>query len=88
MKRTHAPRRLARRSAVLAGAIALCAAGTAHADITGKVNNAGGVPIPGISVTARDSAGGFADSVASDANGDFRLTTAGLTGAPSLRRKR
>jgi hypothetical protein len=82
MKRTHAPRRLARRSAVLAGAIALCAAGTAHADITGKVNNAGGVPIPGISVTARDSAGGFADSVASDANGDFRLTTAGLTGSP------
>jgi von Willebrand factor type A domain/Carboxypeptidase regulatory-like domain len=83
MKRTLASRRLARRSAVLAGAIALCAAGTAHADITGKVTNAGGVPIPGLSVTARDAGGGFADSVSSDANGDFRITTAGLGTSPS-----
>jgi von Willebrand factor type A domain len=81
MKRTPASRRLARRSTVLAGAIALCAVGTAHADITGKVTNSGGLPLPGISVTARDSGGGFADSVASDANGDFRITTAGLTGS-------
>ena len=80
MKRTPASRRLARRSTVLAGAIALCAVGTAHADITGKVTNAAGFPLPGVSVTARDPGGGFADSVASDANGDFRITTAGLTG--------
>ncbi len=81
MKRTLASRRLARRSTVLAGAIALCAAGTAHADITGKVTNAGGFPIAGVSVTARDAGAAFADSVASDANGDFRITTAGLTGS-------
>jgi hypothetical protein len=81
MNRTLASRRLARRSAVLAGAIALCVAGTAHADITGKVTNAAGVPMAGISVTARDPGGGFADSVASDVNGDFRITTAGLTGS-------
>ena len=81
MKRTPASRRLARRSTVLAGAIALCAVGTAHADITGKVTNAGGVPIAGLSVTARDAGGAFADSVSSDANGDFRITTAGLTGS-------
>ena len=78
MNRTLASRRLARRSAVLAGAIALCAAGTAHADITGKVTNAGGIPMPDVSVTARDAGGGFADSVDSDVNGDFRITTAGL----------
>ncbi len=80
MNRTLAPRRLARRSAVLAGAIALCAAGTAHADITGKVTNAGGVPMPDVRVEADEPDGGFAASASSDANGDFRILTADLTG--------
>jgi hypothetical protein len=80
MNRTLAPRRLARRSAVLAGAIALCAAGTAHADITGKVANAGGLPVPDVSVEVRDAAGSFTSFVTTDANGDYRVTTSALTG--------
>jgi hypothetical protein len=67
--------RLLRRSAALAGALTLCAAATAYADITGTVTTPGGTPLPGVSVRAVETAGGgLVDSTTTNANGQFTIT--------------
>ena len=82
MKRTSTGRRLARRSAALAGVLTLCATGTAHADITGTVTNATGFPVPDASIRVTGSAGAFADFVTTDVNGAYRVLTTSLTADP------
>ncbi len=80
MTRTSTHSRLARRSAALAGVLTLCAAGTAYADITGKVTSSTGFPIPGASVKISEADGSFAASDLTDANGDYVILTSSLTG--------
>ena len=80
MTRTTARSRLARRSAVLAGVLTLCAAGTAHADIVGNAVNNQGVPLPDVDVTLTDADGSFAASASTDPNGNYRILTSSLTG--------
>ena len=76
MTRSTAARRLVRRSAALAGALTLCAAATAYADVTGTVTTPGGTPLPGVSVRAVESAGGgFVDSTTTNANGQYTRDT-------------
>ncbi|MGD9696403.1 MAG: VWA domain-containing protein [Thermoleophilia bacterium] len=82
ISRSSAPRRL-RRSAALAGLIALCAAGTAHADINGTVVNAAGVPVSGAYVKVTSANGASATSTYADAAGAFKVTTSSLSGDPS-----
>jgi hypothetical protein len=79
MTRTTGTARLARRSAALAGVLALCASGTALADVTGKVTNPAGVPVPGATVRAVEADGSFAGSDSTDANGDYSILTTGDT---------
>lgn len=75
MTRSSTTGRLVRRSAAIAGALTLCAAATAYADITGTVTNSQGVPLAGVSVRAVESAGGgFVDSDTTDGNGAYTLT--------------
>jgi hypothetical protein len=63
-----------RRSAALAGVLALCGAATAYADVTGTVTTPGGTPLPGVSVRAVESVGGsFVDSTTTNANGQYTL---------------
>lgn len=80
MTRVPAPRRLLRRSALLAGVLALCAAGTAHADISGVVTTPGGIPIPGVDITVNEPDGGFATSADTNANGAYVIPSASLAG--------
>lgn len=80
MTRSSARRRLVRRSAALAGVLTLCAAGTAHADITGTVTNTAGVPIPGVSIRVTEPDGTLADFETTDVNGTYRVTNADLSG--------
>ena len=80
MPRTSARTRLVRRSAVLAGALSLCVVGTAHADITGTVTNAAGVPVPGASIRVTEQDGSLADFETTDVNGTYRVTNSDLTG--------
>ena len=80
MTGTSARLRLVRRSAALAGVLTLCAAGTANADITGKVTNAAGFPVPGASVQLSEADASFAASDTTDANGDYSIPTASLVG--------
>jgi len=80
MTGTSARARLVRRSAALAGVLTLCAAGTANADITGKVTNAAGFPVPRASVTITEADGSTASSDTTDANGDYTIPTSFLTG--------
>jgi hypothetical protein len=76
MTSTTARSRLVVRSAVLAGLLTLCASGTALADVTGKVTNSAGVPVPGAFVRMLEADGGSAGvSDTSDANGDFSIDT-------------
>lgn len=81
MTGTSARSRLVRRSAALAGVLTLCAAGTAHADITGKVTTPAGVPVPGasIEVTASGATSGTGFDT-TDGNGDFSISSVSLTG--------
>jgi hypothetical protein len=78
---TNTPRRLAR-SAALAGVLTLCAAGTAHADITGTVATTAGYPVAGASIDVTAADGSFASFKIADANGAFRVTTTDLSGDP------
>lgn len=80
MSPSSAHRRLVRRSAALAGALTLCAVGTAHADITGVVTNASGLPVPGASIRVTQADGTFADSETTDATGAYRVQSAFLAG--------
>jgi hypothetical protein len=74
MTRTTPAGRLLRRSAALAGALTLCAAATAYADITGTVTTPGGTPLPGVSVRATETVGdGFVDSTTTNANGQYTI---------------
>jgi hypothetical protein len=82
MRGRTASRRLARRAALLAGAVALCAAGTAHADVTGVVTNPAGVPLPGVSVSSTEGDGSAGPSATTDANGAFTLRTFSFTVFP------
>ena len=79
MTRTTARSRLVARSALLAGLLTLCASGTALADVTGKVTNSAGVPVPGASVTLTEAGGSTAGFDTTDANGAFTLSTTGDT---------
>lgn len=79
MTRTTGPTRLIRRSAALAGVIALCASGTALADVSGTVTNAAGVPVPGASIEATEVDGSFAGFDTTDANGAWSVSTTGDT---------
>ena len=79
MTRITARKRLVRRSAVLAGVLTLCAAGTAHADVSGTVTNSAGVPVPGASVTLTEADGSSAGFDTTDANGAYTLSTTGNT---------
>lgn len=74
MTRTSGPGRLLRRSAALAGVLALFASGTALADVTGTVTNSAGVPLPGISIRATEADGSFGDSATTDASGKYTLS--------------
>ena len=74
MTSTTARSRLVVRSALLAGLLTLCVSGTALADVTGKVTNSAGVPVPGVCVRCAEADGSFADvSDTSDANGNYSL---------------
>ncbi len=79
MRHTPAPRRLVR-TAALAGVLTLCAAGTAHADITGTVTTPSGFPVAGASIDVTQANGSFASFKITDANGAFTVTTSDLTG--------
>lgn len=79
MTTSPAPRRLLRRSAMLAAGLMLCVAGTAHADVTGVVTNSAGTPVPGVSVAITAADGVRADSDRTDVNGAFTLTTGSRT---------
>lgn len=67
--------RRARRSAALAGLLALCGAGVAHADITGTVRTPAGAPVPGLVVEATSANGitGWRDNT--DSNGHYNLAS-------------
>lgn len=71
--RSRRPRLL--RSAVLAVLLALCAAATANADITGRVTTPAGQPVPGAFVRAAASDGSLAGADTTDANGAYSLFT-------------
>ena len=86
MTGTSARTRLVRRSAALAGVLTLCAAGTAHADITGKVTNAAGFPVPGAQVELSAGAS-FAGSDTTDANGAYVIATSSIFGTPPFTAK-
>lgn len=74
MTRSTPAGRLVRRSAALAGALTLCAAATAYADVTGTVTTPGGTPLPGVSVRAVETTGGgFVDSTTTNANGQYTI---------------
>jgi len=76
MTRTTARSRLVARSALLAGLLTLVASGTALADVTGKVTNSAGVPVPGAFVRMLEADGSSAGvSDTSDANGNFTIDT-------------
>ena len=79
MTASSAPRRLIHRSALLAGALALCASATAYADVTGVVTNSAGTPVPGVSIRATEADGSFAASATTDVNGAYTLSTTGDT---------
>lgn len=82
MRGRSASRRLARRAAVLAGAVALCAAGTAQANVTGVVTNSAGVPLPGVRVASTEGDGSIGPSATTDANGAYTLSTFSFTTFP------
>ena len=82
MRRTSSSRRMARRAAVLAGAVALCAAGTAHADVTGVVTNSAGVPLPDVRVSSTEGDGTTGPSGFTNVNGAFTLRTFSSTALP------
>ena len=74
MTSTKVHSRLVVRSALLAGLLTLCASGTALADVTGKVTNSAGVPVPGAFVRMLEADGSSAGvSDTSDANGNFSI---------------
>lgn len=73
---TRSSSRLVRRSAVLAGALALGVAGTAHADITGTVTNTGGIPIAGADIRVNEADGSFAASGETNVAGQYVITSA------------
>ncbi len=79
MRPTTAPGRRVRRSAALAGLMVLCAASPALADVTGKVTNAAGTPVPGAGVSATEADGSSAGFDLTDANGDYSISTTGDT---------
>ncbi len=82
MTSTTARSRLVVRSALLAGLLTLCVSGTALADVTGKVTNSAGVPVPGVSIRATEPDGSFADSDTTDANGNYSLSFFGTPTPP------
>src|SRR5947209_7978764 len=65
-------------SLALAALLALIAAGTARADITGTVANTAGVPISDVRVEVRDAAGGFVTSEYTNAAGLYTILTTDL----------
>jgi VWA domain-containing protein len=66
---------------LLAGAVAaLAVAGTARADIAGKVTTPGGVPVPGVGVALNDANGRIASFDSTEADGTYRFTTSSLSG--------
>jgi len=69
-----------RRCLVLALISLLAAPAAASADITGTVRNPQGIPIPQVTVTAREPDGDFADSASTDARGRYTLDSASLSG--------
>jgi hypothetical protein len=74
MTRTTGTARLVRRSAALAGVLALGASGTALADISGTVTTSAGVPLPGVSIRAVETnGGGSAGFDTTDANGNYLI---------------
>jgi hypothetical protein len=68
-----------RRSAVLAGLLALGVAGTAHADIVGTVKTPAGLGVPGQRVEADEPDGSFAASATTDGAGRYRIPTSDLS---------
>jgi VWA domain-containing protein len=65
-------------SLALASLLALMAAGTARADITGTVTNTIGVPLTDARVEVRDAAGSFVDSEYTNAAGQYTITTSAI----------
>ncbi|WP_217914578.1 carboxypeptidase-like regulatory domain-containing protein [Miltoncostaea marina] len=71
--------RLGARASALAGAIALCTAATAHADISGLVTDASGGALPGISVRSTEADGTSGPSATTDAIGRYTVRTSSCT---------
>jgi hypothetical protein len=62
--------------------VALCAAGTANADVTGVVTNSAGVPLPGVRVATTEGDGSIGPSATTNANGAYVLSTFSFTTFP------
>jgi hypothetical protein len=80
MRRSSARGRLVRRSAALAGMMALGAVATAHADISGTVRTPAGAGVPGVTVTLREPDNDFAASDTTDGAGRYAIPTGDLSG--------
>ena len=83
MATTSSAARLTRRSVALGALIALGAAGTANADITGTVRTPAGTPVPGVTVEAVGPTGIVAARDNADASGIYSIVTeTGLSTSP------
>ncbi len=82
MRSTPPPRRRAGCTAAFAVVLALCAAGTANAAITGTVTNAAGQPVPGASVRATGAGGSFVNFASTSGTGAYTITPSSFDTGP------